>query len=271
MACGVASGWLLAALDACEEKPPGADPTSPRVPFVVAAGGRDILISPPGADDSTPPTGEGGAPPGSTTPPATPPPPPPLGPPPGTTGGVPLCSGDVDGAGLPTLVVPPELWVGSGVGAGDGSDVELGAVGGGGGWTGGGALVCPPGIGGFVADGVGVQLQVSSGDDGGSLGVGGDEDSDSVDVGCSLGVGCTLGVGCSLGVGSAVSDGVGVGDGSLVEGAGSELGSGSVDWCDGGLVVAGSVDEGGAVVEGGVDDDGSPAELAGRDDFVGGW
>jgi hypothetical protein len=72
-------------------------------------------------------------------------------------------------------------------------------------------LECPPGIGVFVADGVGVQLQVSSGEDGGSLGVGGDEVSDSVDVGCSLGVG------------SPVSDAVGVGDGSLVEGAGSEL------------------------------------------------
>jgi hypothetical protein len=110
-----------------------------------------------------------------------------LGLPPGTTGGVPLCSGDVDGAGLPTLAVLPELWVGIGVGAGDGSDVEVGAVGGGG--TGGGPLECPPGNAVFVADEVGVQLQVSSGEDGGSLGVGGDEDSDSVDVGCPLGVG----------------------------------------------------------------------------------
>jgi len=199
---------LLAALDACEERPPGAAETSALVSFVVAAGGRDMLISPPGADESTSGTGEVGPPPGGTAATA---PPPPLGPPPGGTGGVPLCSGDVDGAGLPTLVAPPELWVGSGVGAGDGSEVELGAVGGGGGGTGGGPLECPPGIGGFVADGVGVQLQVSSGEDGGSLGVGGDEVSDSVDVGCSLGVG------------SPVSDAVGVGDGSLVEGAGSEL------------------------------------------------
>jgi len=120
--------------------------------------------------------------------------------------------GDVDGAGLPTLVAPAELWIGSGVGAGEGSEVEL-AVGGG---TGGGALECPPGIGVFVTDGVGVQLQVSSGEDGGSLGVGGDEVSDSVDVGCSLGVG------------SPLSDAVGVGDGSLVEGAGSELEGGRV-------------------------------------------
>jgi len=201
----------LAALDACEERPPGAAETSALVSFVVAAGGRDMLISPPGADESTSGTGEVGPPPGGTAATA---PPPPLGPPPGGTGGVPLCSGDVDGAGLPTLVAPPELWVGSGVGAGDGSEVELGAVGGGGGGTGGGPLECPPGIGGFVADGVGVQLQVSSGEDGGSLGVGGDEVSDSVDVGCSLGVG------------SPVSDAVGVGDGSLVEGAGSELDGG---------------------------------------------
>jgi hypothetical protein len=203
----------LAALDACEERPPGAAETSALVSFVVAAGGRDMLISPPGADESTSGTGEVGPPPGGTAATA---PPPPLGPPPGGTGGVPLCSGDVDGAGLPTLVAPPELWVGSGVGAGDGSEVELGAVGGGGGGTGGGPLECPPGIGGFVADGVGVQLQVSSGEDGGSLGVGGDEVSDSVDVGCSLGVG------------SPVSDAVGVGDGSLVEGAGSELEGGRV-------------------------------------------
>ena len=201
----------MAALDACEERPPGAAETSALVSFVVAAGGRDMLISPPGADESTSGTGEVGPPPGGTAATA---PPPPLGPPPGGTGGVPLCSGDVDGAGLPTLVAPPELWVGSGVGAGDGSEVELGAVGGGGGGTGGGPLECPPGIGGFVADGVGVQLQVSSGEDGGSLGVGGDEVSDSVDVGCSLGVG------------SPVSDAVGVGDGSLVEGAGSELDGG---------------------------------------------
>jgi len=201
----------LAALDACEERPPGAAETSALVSFVVAAGGRDMLISPPGADESTSGTGEVGPPPGGTAATA---PPPPLGPPPGGTGGVPLCSGDVDGAGLPTLVAPPELWVGSGVGAGDGSEVELGAVGDGGGGTGGGPLECPPGIGGFVADGVGVQLQVSSGEDGGSLGVGGDEVSDSVDVGCSLGVGCP------------VSDAVGVGDGSLVEGAGSELDGG---------------------------------------------
>jgi len=200
----------LAALDACEERPPGAAETRALV-SVVAAGGRDMLISPPGADESTSGTGEVGPPPGGTAATA---PPPPLGPPPGGTGGVPLCSGDVDGAGLPTLVAPPELWVGSGVGAGDGSEVELGAVGGGGGGTGGGPLECPPGIGGFVADGVGVQLQVSSGEDGGSLGVGGDEVSDSVDVGCSLGVGCP------------VSDAVGVGDGSLVEGAGSELDGG---------------------------------------------
>ena len=200
----------MAALDACEERPPGAAETRALV-SVVAAGGRDMLISPPGADESTPGTGEVGPPPGGTAATA---PPPPLGPPPGGTGGVPLCSGDVDGAGLPTLVAPPELWVGSGVGAGDGSEVELGAVGGGGGGTGGGPLECPPGIGGFVADGVGVQLQVSSGEDGGSLGVGGDEVSDSVDVGCSLGVG------------SPVSDAVGVGDGSLVEGAGSELDGG---------------------------------------------
>jgi len=156
-------------------------------------------------------SGDLSPPPGGTAATA---PPPPLGPPPGGTGGVPLCSGDVDGAGLPTLVAPPELWVGSGVGAGDGSEVELGAVGDGGGGTGGGPLECPPGIGGFVADGVGVQLQVSSGEDGGSLGVGGDEVSHSVDVGCSLGVGCP------------VSDAVGVGDGSLVEGAGSELDGG---------------------------------------------
>src|SRR6478752_3312012 len=101
-----------------------------------------MLISPPGADDSPSGTGEVGPPPGSTAPPATAPPPP-LGPPPGATGGVSLCSGDV----------------------------EL-AVGGGG--TGGGPLECPPGIGVFVTDGVGVQLQVSSGEDGGSLGVGGD-------------------------------------------------------------------------------------------------
>ena len=201
----------MAALDACEERPPGAAETSALVSFVVAAGGRDMLISPPGADESTSGTGEVGPPPGGTAATA---PPPPLGPPPGGTGGVPLCSGDVDGAGLPTLVAPPELWVGSGVGAGDGSEVELGAVGDGGGGTGGGPLECPPGIGGFVADGVGVQLQVSSGEDGGSLGVGGDEVSDSVDVGCSLGVG------------SPVSDAVGVGDGSLVEGAGSELDGG---------------------------------------------
>ena len=167
-----------------------------------------MLISPPGADDSTSGTGDVGPPPGSTAPP------PPWGPPPGATGGVPLCSGDVDGAGLPTLVAPPELWVGSGVGAGEGSEVELGAVGGGS--TGGVPLECPPGIGVFVADGVGVQLQVSSGEDGGSLGVGGDEVSDSVDVGCSLGVG------------SPVSDAVGVGDGSLVEGAGFELEGGCV-------------------------------------------
>ena len=200
----------MAALDACEERPPGAAETRALV-SVVAAGGRDMLISPPGADESTSGTGEVGPPPGGTAATA---PPPPLGPPPGGTGGVPLCSGDVDGAGLPTLVAPPELWVGSGVGAGDGSEVELGAVGGGGGGTGGGPLECPPGIGGFVADGVGVQLQVSSGEDGGSLGVGGDEVSDSVDVGCSLGVG------------SPVSDAVGVGDGSLVEGAGSELDGG---------------------------------------------
>ena len=200
----------MAALDACEERPPGAAETRALV-SVVAAGGRDMLISPPGADESTPGTGEVGPPPGGTAATA---PPPPLGPPPGGTGGVPLCSGDVDGAGLPTLVAPPELWVGSGVGAGDGSEVELGAVGDGGGGTGGGPLECPPGIGGFVADGVGVQLQVSSGEDGGSLGVGGDEVSDSVDVGCSLGVG------------SPVSDAVGVGDGSLVEGAGSELDGG---------------------------------------------
>jgi hypothetical protein len=180
-----------------------------------------------------------------------------LAPPPGPTGGVPLCSGDVDGAGLPILVAPPELWVGIGVGVGDGSDVEVGVVGGG---TGGGALECPPGIGEFVADAVGVQLQVSSGEDGGSLDGGGDEDSDSVDVGCSLGVGSTV---CEV---------VGVGDGSLVEGAGSELGGGRVEWCvDGGLVVAGSVDVGGADVDGGVDDDGPPAELAGRDGLVGGW
>jgi hypothetical protein len=201
----------LAALDACEERPPGAAETSALVSFVVAAGGRDMLISPPGADESTSGTGEVGPPPGGTAATA---PPPPLGPPPGGTGGVPLCSGDVDGAGLPTLVAPPELWVGSGVGAGDGSEVELGAVGDDGGGTGGGPLECPPGIGVFVADGVGVQLQVSSGEDGGSLGVGGDEVSDSVDVGCSLGVGCP------------VSDAVGVGDGSLVEGAGSELDGG---------------------------------------------
>lgn len=201
----------MAALDACEERPPGAAETSALVSFVVAAGGRDMLISPPGADESTPGTGEVGPPPGGTAATA---PPPPLGPPPGGTGGVPLCSGDVDGAGLPTLVAPPELWVGSGVGAGDGSEVELGAVGGGGGTGGGPPLECPPGIGVFVADEVGVQLQVSSGEDGGSLGVGGDEVSDSVDVGCSLGVG------------SPVSDAVGVGDGSLVEGAGSELDGG---------------------------------------------
>ena len=201
----------MAALDACEERPPGAAETRALVSFVVAAGGRDMLISPPGADESTSGTGEVGPPPGGTAATA---PPPPLGPPPGGTGGVPLCSGDVDGAGLPTLVAPPELWVGSGVGAGDGSEVELGAVGDDGGGTGGGPLECPPGIGGFVADGVGVQLQVSSGEDGGSLGVGGDEVSDSVDVGCSLGVGCP------------VSDAVGVGDGSLVEGAGSELDGG---------------------------------------------
>jgi hypothetical protein len=174
-----------------------------------------MLISPPGADDSPSGTGEVGPPPGGTAPPDTAPPPP-LGPPPGATGGVPLCSGDVDGAGLPTLVAPPELWVGSGVGAGDGSEVELGAVGGGGGATGGVPLECPPGIGGFVADEVGVQVQVSSGEDGGSLGVGGDEVSDSVDVGCWLGVG------------SPVSDAVDVGDGSLVEGAGSELEGGPV-------------------------------------------
>ena len=90
--------------------------------------------------------------------------------------------------------------------------------------------------------------------------MGGDEDSDSVDVGCSLGVG------------SPVCEVVGVGDGSPDEGAGSELGGGRVEWCvDGGLVVAGSVDVGGAVVDGGADDDGPPSELAGRDGFVGGW
>jgi hypothetical protein len=217
-----------------------------------------MLISSPGANDSGPPNGaDVGAPPGGPTRPPAAPPPPPLRPPPGTTGGAPLCSGDVDGAGLPTLVVPPGLWVGTGVGAGDGSDVELGAVGGGG--TGGGTLECPPGIAVFVADEVGVPLQVSSGEDGGSLGVGGDEDSDSVEVGCSLGVG------------SPVSDPVDVGDGSLVDGGGSELG-GAVGWCvDGGTVVAGPVDEGGADVTGGVDDGGPPGEVAGRDGFDGDW
>jgi hypothetical protein len=186
--------------------------------------------------------------------------------PPGANGGVPLCSGDVDGAGLPTLGAPPELWVGPGVGAADGTDVELGTVGAGTA-TGGVPLECPPAIGVFVDGDVGVQ--VWSGEDAGSLGVdGGAEDPDSVTVGCSLGVGST------------VSDEVGVGDGSLAEGAGSKLGDdGGAGGVDGALVMGGSVDEGGAVVEGcveacvegsGVDDGGALAEVAGREGFVGG-
>ena len=198
---------------------------------------------------------------GSTPGSATPPPAPPLVSPPGANGGVPLCSGDVDGAGLPTLGAPPELWVGPGVGAGDGTDVELGTVGGGTA-TGGVPLECPPGIG-----DVGVQLW--SGEDAGSLGVdGGGEDPDSVTVGCSLGVGPT------------VSDEVGVGHGSLAEGAGSKFDDGGgAGGLDGASVMGGSVDEGGAVVEGcaeacvegsGVDDGGALAEVAGRGGFVGG-
>ena len=137
MACGVARGTLLAALEVWEEEgAPEVVETEPLVPFVLAAGGRDMLISPGGAADSSPPNGDVGWPPGSPTPPASPPPP--LGPPPAATGGVPLCSGEADGAGLPTLVTPPALWVGCGVGAGAGTDVELGAVGGS--PTGGGAL-----------------------------------------------------------------------------------------------------------------------------------
>src|SRR5262245_21385533 len=127
MPCGVARGSLLAALEACEEeRAPGADETRPLVPFVLAAGGRDMLISRGGAADSSPPNGEVGWPPDSPTAPAAPPPP--LVPP-GATGGVPFCSGDADGAGLPTLGTPAEPWVGCGVGAGDGAAVELGAVG----------------------------------------------------------------------------------------------------------------------------------------------
>jgi hypothetical protein len=213
-----------------------------------------MLISSPGAGGSTPPTPGVGSTPGGATPP------PPLVSPPAATGGVPLCSGDVDGAGLPTLVTPSEFWVGPGVGAGDGTDVELGTVGGGG-TTGGVPLECPPGIGEFVDGDVGVQLW--SGEDAGSLGVGGAEDSDSV------------GVGCSLAVGSTVSDPVGVGNGSLVDGAGSELDGGGVEGAvDGSLVVGGSVDEAGVVVEGCVEsdfDDGVALdEVAGREGFVGG-
>ena len=237
-----------------------AEETRPLVPFVLAAGGRDMLISCSGADDSPPPRGVGSTP-GS----ATPPPAPPLVSPPGANGGVPLCSGDVDGAGLPTLGAPPEVRVGPGVGAGDGTDVELGTVGGGTS-TGGVPLECPPGIGVFVDGDVGVQLW--SGEDAGPLGVdGGGEDPDSVTVGCSLGVGST------------VSDEVGVGHGSLAEGDGSKLDGGGAGGVDGALVMGGSVDEGGAVVEGcveacvegsGVDDGGALAEVAGRGGFVGG-
>lgn len=252
--------WVSAALENPDETD-APDETRPLVPFVLAAGGRDMLISCPGADESPPPSSGVGSPPGgTTTPPA-----PPLVSPPGANGGVPLCSGDVDGAGLPTLGAPPELWVGPGVGAGDGTDVELGTVGGGTA-TGGVPLDCPPGIGVFVDGDVGVQLW--SGEDAGSLGVdGGAEDPDSVTVGCSLGVGST------------VSDEVGVGDGSLAEGAGSKLDDGGAGGVDGALVMGGSVDEGGAVVEGcvedcvegsGVDDGGALAEVAGREGFVGG-
>src|SRR5689334_25382038 len=133
-----------------------------------------MLISPPGADDSTSGTGEVGPPPDGTAATA---PPPPLGPPPGATGGVPLCSGDVDGAGLPTLVAPPELWVGSGVGAGDGSEVEVGAVGGGGGTGGGPPLRWPAEIAVFVAGRAGVLRQVWAGEGGWQRGAGGDQGS----------------------------------------------------------------------------------------------
>ena len=107
----------------------------------------------------------------------------------------------------------------------------------------------------FVADEVGVQLQVSSGDDGGSLGVGGSDDPEPV------------GVGSSLGVGSAVSDGVDVGDGWLVEGAGSEPEGVRVGWGFDGCLV---VDDGGTGVEGGVADGGPPGGFEGRDGFAGG-
>ena len=249
--------WLSAALENPDETD-AADETKPLVPFVLAAGGRDMLISPPGADDSPPPSRGVGPTPGS----ATPPPPPPLVSPPGANGGVPLCSGDVEGAGLPTLGAPTEFWVGPGVGAGDATGVEVATVGGGT-TTGGVPLECPPGIGEFVDGDVGVQLW--SGEDGDSLGGdGGAEDPDSVTVGCSLGVGST------------VSDEVGVGDGSLVEGAGSKLdGGGGAGGVDSPLVMGGSVDEGGAVVEGsgvegsGDDDGGALAEVAGRKGSVG--